>query len=216
MFAPPHVAVPAGGEKTPGADGRRALERVGIMKVMTIIAGILMAVVGIFCLFTPGLSFLNVSWLIGLMLVVSGVSLVVDYIVLRKTRLVGALDLLMGMLSGVLGVVLLVNQPLQVVTEMVAVYLLGVWMLVSGVIRIVEAVAARRMPGSAWGWTLVLGCLMVALGIYSFFHPVAAMFAIGWLIGFYILLAGVDLVSFGIALHKVVDAEGEKHWTTMP
>lgn len=186
------------------------------MKVLTIIAGILMMVVGIFCLFTPGLTFLSVSWLIGLMLVLSGVSLVADYLVLRKTRLVGALDLLMGILSGVLGIVLLVNQPMQLVTEMVAVYLLGVWMLVSGIIRIVEAIAARKIPGSAWGWTLVLGCLMVALGIYSFFHPVAAMFAIGWLIGFYILLAGVDLVSFGTALHKVEGEDGEQHWTTVP
>lgn len=186
------------------------------MKVFTIIAGVLLIVAGFFCLFSPGITFLSMGWLLGLMLLISGISLVIDYIALRGSGLVGGLDLVFGLIGAVLGVVLLANQGMRFATEMMMLVMLGIWMVVGGIIRIVQAIRARSLPGSLWRWTLFLGILMVLVGVYSFFQPLAGIFGIAWLFGFYLLLAGMDLVSFGASLHKVEGPNGEKHWRVSP
>ncbi|MDL2218859.1 DUF308 domain-containing protein [Ruminococcaceae bacterium OttesenSCG-928-O06] len=182
------------------------------MKIFTIFMGVLLVIVGFVCFFTPGATLLSIGWLVGLMLLIAGVSLIIDYVALHKLGLVTGFDLLLGILTTAMGVLLLVNQPARLFTDVVAIYMLGVWMVASGVIRLVGAVRARKVPGSGWGWFLVLGILMIGLGIYSFLHPAVSALALAWLLGFYIILEGVDLVAFGASLRKVTDADGEKHW----
>lgn len=178
------------------------------MKVMTIIIGILLIGAGFFCLFTPGLTLLSIGWLLGLMLLLSGVCIIVNCFVLRKDSVSSGLNMFLGIITAVMGGLMLINQPLQMLTDVAAIYLLGIWMLVMGVVRFVRAIRMRKSSGSAWGWQMALGILMAAAGIYSFFHPVVAAITLAWFIGIYIIIAGVDLVAFGTMLHKSVDSDG--------
>ena len=183
------------------------------MKILTIITGILLVTVGFFCLFSPGLTLLSIGWLLGLMLLLSGINIIADYFALRKALAFSGWNLLSGIITAVLGGLLLINQPLRLMTDIAAIYLLGIWMLAMGIVRFAAAIQLRKIPGSGWGWLLVLGILMALVGIYSFFHPMVSAFTLAWLIGFYIIIAGVDLVTLGTMLHKTVDASGENHWT---
>lgn len=183
------------------------------MKVLTIIIGILLVIVGFFCLFTPGLTLLSVGWLLGLMLVLAGISIIVDYFVLRKAFPYSGWNLFLGIVTLVMGGILLINQGAQMVTDVIAIYMLGVWLLVMGIVRVVEAIQMRKTPGSGWGWILALGIIMAIIGVYSFFHPTVAAFTLAWLIGIYIIIAGVDLITFATTLHKTTGTDGESHWT---
>lgn len=182
------------------------------MKVVTMILGILLVMAGIGLLFVPGLTFLSVGWMVGLALLIAGIGAIANYALLHRTGLVSGLDLFVGILTGGLGILLLLNQTMRVVTDVVAVYLLGAWLLIGGVVRIIEAVMQSRVQGSGWGWWLVLGILMIGLGVYSLMHPLVAAVAIGWLMGFYIVMAGIDLLVLGASVRKVTEPDGAEHW----
>lgn len=184
------------------------------MKVLTIIIGILLVIVGFFCLFTPGLTLLSIGWLLGLMLLLAGISIIVDYFAMRRAFAFSGWNLFLGIITAVMGALLLINQPLRMVTDVIAIYMLGVWMLIMGIVRVVEAIQLRKVPGSGWGWLLVLGVIMALVGVYSFLHPMVAAFTLAWLIGIYIIVAGVDLITLGTMLHKTTTIDGETRWTT--
>ncbi len=184
------------------------------MKAITIIIGILFLLAGIFLFATPGLTFLSIAWILSILLLVAGISIIIDYIVLRKTNLVSGFDLAFGIVMTLFGILLLVNQPLRFIADTFAIYLLGAWMLIGGIIRIVQAIRARKLPGSGWGWLLTFGIIMVLLGIYSFIHPLVPALALGWLVAFYIVITGIDMIAFGVSLRKSTAADGSTIWET--
>lgn len=184
-----------------------------LMKTLTIISGILLAVAGVAMLFSPGMALFSIGWLVGVLLLVYGISLIANYAVLHKLGLMDGGDLFLGIVTAVLGVFLLFNQPARFLTEMMIVYMLGIWMVVGGILRIVRSIRMRSVPGSMWGWTLALGILMIVLGVIAFAHPVISLFAVTIIVAMDVLIAGIDLISLGASLHKTVGPGGETRWT---
>ena len=126
----------------------------------------------------------------------------VGYSRVRKVLPISIGSLVLGIITALLGVFLLINQPLRLMTDIIVIYMLGFWILAMGIVRIVSSIQLKSIPGSGWGWLLALGILMTLMGIYSFFHPMVSALTLAWLIGFYIIFAGVDLVILGIAMRK--------------
>lgn len=180
------------------------------MKILTIMVGILTTIVGVVFLAMPELTFLSIGWVFGLVLLVAGISLVVDYASLRRLNFLSPMDLGLGILTGLVGALMLLDQPLRLFTDLAAVYMLGAWMTAYGIIRLVTAIRLRKAIPRAWVWLLILGILMVALGIYSFFHPTVSLFALTWLIAFYVILGGVDLITLGVSMKKIDTPTGER------
>lgn len=170
-----------------------------MMKVITIIMGVLLVVGGIYCIMTPVATYSAMGWLIGLSMVVEGVASAITWNERRKLGIASGWSLAGSIVSIILGVFLLGSFALQFAVDVFIAYLIAVWLIIAGVARVVAAISARNSQdqayASTWAIQLVLGVLIVILGILYIFNPLSAMIGVGLLMGMSIVAVGVELIA---------------------
>lgn len=153
--------------------------------------GIFWIVAGIAAILVPVIASIAVELLVGSFLLVGGVLQIV-----HSFRLSGWKSTLFYLALGVLSVlagVLLVLNPLAGLFTLTLV--LAAFFVAEGAL---QSVAALNMRGeSHWVWLLISGLLGIAVGVLIFLGlPATAFWALG-------VLAGIDLISTGIALTTI-------------
>ncbi len=181
------------------------------MRILTVIIGILVVIGGIFAIFTPGATFLTLGWLLGLALVVAGVNSLAAHAALKKEAkkdgkkaATTMWDVISGLLTTVLGLLVVFNAFALFLTEAIMIYLFAAWLVVTGVLRVFTSFKLMRRKYS-WGWVMFAGILGGVLGIYTFFHPLIAAFSLGYLLAFWILFTGINLIITALTLKTEVD-----------
>ena len=101
---------------------------------------------------------------------------------------------LFGILSTVLGIVIMVVPGLKLMTDGMLIYIMAVWFLMQGVVGIVLSFRQKKLKGKGWIGTLILGVLGVLLGLYSLAHPLLLAFTFGVLVGMYFIECGVNMI----------------------
>jgi len=168
------------------------------MKIVSIIIGIILVISGIFCFATPATTFFSIgSVLVGFLLFIMGFYQILSFF--PRSSGSSVWELIGGILTVVVSILLLINIPAQIIIDVVLIYIFAVWILISGIIRIF--VAAKFKP-RYWGFGLAVGILSAILGLYSFFHPIITAFALGILIGLWVVAYGVSMIVMGIALPR--------------
>ncbi len=79
-------------------------------------------------------------------------------------------------------------------------FLLGTWLIVSGILRIGLAIELRDETPDAW-LPILSGMLSVLCGGLIFYKPGPSLLAWIWVIGVYAILFGVLMVTFGFRLN---------------
>jgi uncharacterized membrane protein HdeD (DUF308 family) len=152
------------------------------------VLGVAAVALGLALLIWPGATLRVAAITLGLYFIVSGVVRIVTAIV--ELGLPGGwrvLDILIGLLLSVGGVVMLKNATLSGATLAVLVTMVvGLGWMLEGVMALVES---WRMPSSAWA--VVYALISIIAGFVMLFSPVASA---GWLI----LFGGFALVALGI------------------
>ncbi len=161
------------------------------MAVLSVIVGILLILGGICCIVTPLATFLATGYILCIILLVFGVM----GIVRAFQKKAHALEVVSSILAIIVGIVALTRPGGALVFDGVLVYLMAAWLLVQGVSAIVIGIQSR--PESGWVFGLIAGILCVLLGIYAFIRPEFMAVTAGVLLGFFIIAAGVSLISFG-------------------
>lgn len=175
-----------------------------MMRVLTIVFGVLLVVGGFYCILTPVATYATLAWLIGALMIVEGAGGIVTWIERRDSGRANGWALAGGILSALLGVVLLGSYALQFAVDAFIAYFIAIWLVFAGVTRIALAVIARGSQGQAgargWAIQLVLGVLIVILGALCIFNPLSVAVGVGLLLGMSIVFAGVDLVIGGLVI----------------
>ena len=152
------------------------------------VLGVAAVALGLALLIWPGATLRVAAITLGLYFIVSGVIRIVTAIV--ELGLPGGwrvLDILIGLLLSVGGVVMLKNATLSGATLAVLVTMVvGLGWMLEGVMALVES---WRMPSSAWA--VVYALISIIAGFVMLFSPVASA---GWLI----LFGGFALVALGV------------------
>lgn len=99
-----------------------------------------------------------------------------------------------GILTVLLSIFLLCNQMF---TMMTLPYILGMWLLFSGITKFVNSFDLRRFGVRGWGWVTAFGLLMAAAGFLSFMDPLAAAVTLSVLAGLFLMIQGVVSIVFG-------------------
>jgi len=174
------------------------------MKIITVIVGIILAAAGIYCFVTPIATFASVGWIIGIVLLIAGINLIINYFTMRRSDNVYAWDLLLGIITILFSLFILYGQFARLALDSFIIILFGVWILVSGISRIVSGMKMKknRVKNSSWLSAVILGVLSVLAGIYGFVNPMVFALTIGWIIGFVIILNGINLLSFGLSMNS--------------
>ena len=180
------------------------------MKAITIFMGVLLTIGGFFCMLAPISTFRTIGWAIGVVLLIAGINLVIDFFTHRKGKGVTSWDLVGGLLTIALALFILYRHGYQGnLLDILLITLFGVWMLFSGIFRIAGGIKLKQLGESAWLWVIIGGVASLVLGIYGLVNPYVFKFAIGWMIGFFVIMQGINMLTLAFAMgqnSKAVDA----------
>lgn len=166
------------------------------MKILGIIMGSLLTISGIFCLTQPVLTFANLSWVIGAIVLACGICGLVAWWQGRKSGESNLWDMAGALLTTIVGVLMLCNFWAQLFTDMALIMLFGVWIVCAGVLRIVASV---QLKFAWWGFGVFWGVVLILAGIYALLHPVVSLISLGWCVAFVFISQGINLVFAAIS-----------------
>ena len=160
-----------------------------------IILGIILVIGGAACLFSSTIIVTyGVMYFLMVLLFVVGLMLIIKSIANKKF----GLDFFFGILSLIVGAFIIFTPNLAFMTETLLLYIMACWMIVRGIIGIVDAFMVRKtIGGGLFALALIVSILVLCAGILSFFHPIIFAGIIGVLICCYFIVEGVDLIIAG-------------------
>ncbi|MDO4807201.1 MAG: DUF308 domain-containing protein [Coriobacteriales bacterium] len=178
-------------------DGSSTLSR-----IFGILAGVFLIITGVLSLFTPLRSYGMVGWLIAIALVSDGVAKIMVWYDYRKIGISDTWALVGGILSALVGILLICSVNGRLATDVIIAYAIAMWIVFAGIVRIARSITMRdiqknlgTMLGSNWGLALIVGIIMVVFGVFCMIYPGVVMVAIGWWIGFALIIGGAGLIT---------------------
>lgn len=160
--------------------------------------GIAMVVLGTIALGSACIATITVAftWMFGFFMLVSGIAVIVSSF--SAGRWSGMLiHLLMGVLYSIVGF-MIIDQPVNSAIQLTLI--IAVFLVVSGVIRIIFALSERF---TGWGWVLLNGAVTLLAGLLIYKQwPVSGLWVIGLFVGIDLILNGWAWIMLSLALRK--------------
>ena len=177
------------------------------MKQITVISGVLVAMTGIWCFARPGEPFINLAFLFGAALLLSGISNIFTWLAKHKTGQVSGYLLAEGIMSVLYSIVVLSNQ---LIVDAVIPVFFGMAMIYTGMMRIMAAFRLHRRQDPHWQGFFGFGLATVLMGCAGFLPSVVTSFPIIALLGICFLLQGINMIVIGIHMrHRIGKDEVE-------
>ncbi len=178
--------------------------RVQTAKSGYIVSSIVFCVAGIFLMVHPELSAKAVCYLVGGLLTVCGIMKLIGYWSRDLYRLAFQFDLAFGLLSLVLGLVMILH-PASVIR--LVYFTTGIMALTDGLLKLQTALDSRRFGIPKW-WLIIVTALLTNLfGLLLILRPFAGGMWLLRLMGLTILLEGILNLCVGICTVKTIKKE---------
>ena len=169
------------------------------MRILTIIGGILMVMTGAFCFSSPGQTFLALAFIVGLVMVLNGTIHAVAYLSGRGLHNKGDNNgwiLTDALITLLLGILVLCNQ---LVADTAIPMVFGMWVLVTGILRIEAATHINKEKKlKNFRTTMITGVLTTLIGLFGFINPLVAWLTTTFLLGLFMVMQGVNIIELGI------------------
>jgi uncharacterized membrane protein HdeD (DUF308 family) len=163
-----------------------------------LILGTVLAILGMVALSAPLITAIAVTAVLGLVLIVGGILHAVHAFALD-----GARTVILGIVLSVFYILVgffLMRNPISSVLTMTL--LLGIFFVVSGIVKIAQSAQRQYHVLGVWGWYLFSGIVSLILGALIWSHwPSSAIWAIGLLLGIDLIVTGFSLIAFGVMVH---------------
>jgi len=169
------------------------------MRILTVISGVLMALTGVFCFINSGQTFLSLAFIVGLIMVINGLIHGLAYFIGRGVHNKGDNNgwiLTDALITLVLGILVLCNQ---LVADTMVPMVFGIWMLVSGILRIEAAthIDAQRKRTNFIS-TVITGIVTIIVGLFGFINPLTGLMTTAILVGMFLVMQGINIIELGI------------------
>ena len=170
------------------------------------ILGAVMICMGVYCLFTPAMTYLSLGYLVGFNMALDAVGNIVTWFDRKSKGTADGWTLAGAIASLAFGVAMLGSAVMQLAVDMMIVYIAAAWLVIIGAIRIVHASKLRKIHkefnthilGKRWWVIMLTGVLLVLCGALSFANPTGLMVAIGINFGLNIITVGASLIVTAI------------------
>lgn len=167
----------------------------------SIIISILLAIVAIFLIARPGIALSTAITLFAIVFIVDGIINVISYMMEDLEIRAFSNELIMGILLVILGIIILLNQPLFI---SILPIMIGIWIFIKSIIKFQLAINLKSAVAEKWGLLLVSSILMCILGILIIVNPFEAIVTLTRFIGIMLLVAEiVDICESIYFLNKV-------------
>ena len=156
--------------------------------------GILVALLGLIAVFSPFVTGIAITFVLGVVLLVGAVGHVVAAFSGRGWTGF-AFQVLLAIIYAVAGISLLTEPIVGLVTLTL---LLVAYLLVEGVVEVVQGFRVR--PARGWGWLVGSGAISLVLAALLFAgFPATAAWALGLLVGLGLITTGISMVMVGMS-----------------
>ncbi|MCD7935429.1 MAG: HdeD family acid-resistance protein [Tannerellaceae bacterium] len=167
---------------------------------LSLLVGVLFVIAGIMIMFTPIVSYITLSILFSMFLIIAGV-LEIIFAVRNKENIAGwGWYLAGGIIDLVLGIYLVVNP---VVSMAVLPYILAFWLIFRGISIIAYSMDLKRYNVKGWGWNLFFGIVAILCAIYIFWQPLVGALSIVYLVAFSLIFIGVFRIILAFQLKNI-------------
>ncbi len=161
--------------------------------------GVIEIIVGVVALGSPFQAGIAVSLVVGIALVVAGITRLVGSLKAGSFG-AGALALLSGLLAVGVGGYMVMRPGLGLVALTLV---LAFYFFVDGIDRIV--IGFKMKPSIGWMWSVIGGVIGLVLGVLIWRQfPVSGTWAVGTLVGIHLIISGWGLVGIGREARKGV------------
>ncbi len=177
------------------------------MRILTVISGMLLAIAGAFTFAFYTNAFTGLAFILGLVMLISGLCVLGAYIISGKVGRLPDTVLVEGMVTTLFGFAVLNNE---VMDAMVTLFF-GTWMTLSGVTRISQGFAVSRYRPRDWAKIMplalagtILGVIMLMPSLTSYMNPM-------FLVGAAFIVNGFSQLVYSMYMrrHELTDREIE-------
>lgn len=161
-----------------------------------LIEGILLSVLGVCMLMLPKVTSLTFGLLICIGLIVYGIYKIAHAIVTRNYERHFVLNIVIGAVLAVLGIVLLSVPQINL---LIITSIIGVYFLVESISNTAFAVQTRKSM-SMWWVVLLIAIMQFLMGLIIIIGlPMTSLWVVGMLLGINFLVTGMGLISFWLS-----------------
>jgi len=170
------------------------------VKIFKILAGVILILSGVFCFANPGATFPSVAFLLGWAMLIAGIAGIVSFFWIGRKKETMNLILVDGILNVILGCFVLANL---LITDAIIPVFFGMWVMFSGVLRVVDSYAMKKARKKIWYGSLILGVVGILVGMYAFLNPVLADLSVVMQVGIFFLMQGINVLGVGFHLPHI-------------
>lgn len=166
---------------------------------LSMLLGIIFFIVGIVVFFEPGGTYLALSVLFGIVVILSGAFEL--YLGTKTPTGSGKGWYIAGGVIEILLGILLLCTPSMLFT--ILPFVLGFWLLFRGFMAVGVASEMMGVGIKGAGWTMTLGILVIISAFLVLFNPIIGVGVVVFWVGLSLLLAGVDLIAHAVTLRRL-------------
>ena len=164
-----------------------------MMRVLNIVSGVLLILIGIYCLCNQDIAAATAGLMVGIFMLVSGIMEIVVFAATSRLLMGSGWLLLDGVLTVILSLFLLFNEWF---TMLSLPFLFTLWLLFSGISRFVSAFDLKALGIRNWGWSLAVGIILMLAGFICMMDPWVSIAAVGMTVGLVFLLEGISSIIY--------------------
>lgn len=163
--------------------------KVFLLNSLWILTSVLFMVSGFYCIWNPDVTILSLAILLGISLFISGLRDICTYIDVHNYVKDSGWILMEGIITLLFSIFCFMNHYITVITIPV---IFTIWVIFTGISRIVSAIDFKTFGFSNWWFALLWGILLVAFGMFSVFDPIIASVAISVILGIILISQGIS------------------------
>ena len=163
------------------------------MRVLNIVSGVLLILIGIYCLCNQNIAAATAGLMVGIFMLTSGIIEISVFDATSRLLIGSGWLLLDGVLTVILSLFLLFNEWF---TMLSLPFLFALWLLFSGSSRFVSAFDLKALGVRNWGWVLAVGIILMMAGFICMMDPWVSITAVGMTVGLVFLLEGISSIIY--------------------
>ncbi len=169
------------------------------IKANMLVSSLLCVLLGLVLVLRPGLSVRIVCTAVGIVLILSGVTRIIDWFCARDGSMYAQMNLIFGIVLVVVGVWIVV-KPDKVLA--IIPIIVGIVIGMHGLNNLKQAIELWRDKYDKWWVAFILGALTVGLGVLLICRPFAAIDTVVMLIGFFMIYDGLSNIWIVTRIYK--------------
>jgi uncharacterized membrane protein HdeD (DUF308 family) len=183
-----------------------------VWRKVSLVSGLASLVLGLILLFWPGKTLMVIAALVGVWLVVSGISRIADAVTGRTAGTTSrGFSALAGVIYIAAGILVLAN--LEASLRFLAV-LFGVILVASGLSEIIAGITRVRGAGVTT-LAILTGLVNIAVGVLVLFWPDITLVALAWIAALWLILLGILQLYFAYQAGKAANKLGNGDYRTV-